>query len=76
MYVDDIVKPLQYFYINIGGTLMLVSLNTQPIIIDKKLAAKIGLNEAVVLCRIHHWLESNRIQVKIIIMADIGPIIR
>lgn len=34
--------------------------NEQPLVIDKKLATLIGLNEAMVLQQIHYWIEINR----------------
>lgn len=34
--------------------------DTQPLIVDKHLAAKIGLNEAMILQQVHYWIEKNK----------------
>lgn len=34
--------------------------NSQLLVVDKKLAVVIGLNEALVLQQIHYWIEINK----------------
>ena len=35
-------------------------LNSHPLVLDKRLAVEIGLNEALVLQQVHYWLEINK----------------
>lgn len=34
--------------------------NKHPLVVDKELAAKIGLNEAMILQQVHYWMEINK----------------
>lgn len=38
----------------------MILLNSNPLVLDKKLAVILGLNEALVLEQIHYWLEVNK----------------
>ncbi len=39
---------------------MIKLFNNHPVVIDRHLAAVLGLNEAIVLQQVHYWLEMNR----------------
>jgi len=46
----------------------------QPIVIDKVLARKIGLNEAIVIQQVHYWLKINEKKTSITSTTDTGRI--
>jgi len=51
---------ISLIYRRIGGINVNKLFNNHPLVLDKHLAAILGLNEALILQQVHYWIEINR----------------